>query len=61
MLGAKKTLPLWRRPNHLALERALASQVRVNRTSDAEQAVIERKLDQYRFEVSKGRIHPPSE
>jgi hypothetical protein len=64
MLGAKKTLPLWRRrkPNFLELERALAPEdgQRSERQTDSEHAVIERKLAKDRFEVSKGRIHPPT-
>jgi hypothetical protein len=64
MLGAKKTLPFWRRrkPNLLDLERALApgDGQRSERQSDSEQAVIERRIANDRFEVSKGRIHPPT-
>jgi len=64
MLGEKKTLPLWRRrkPNFLEIERALAPEEgqRNERQTDAEQAVIERKIARDRFEVSKGRIHPPT-
>jgi hypothetical protein len=64
MLGEKKTLPLWRRrkPNLLELERALAPEdgQRSERHTDAEHAVIERKIAKDRFEVSKGRIHPPT-
>ena len=62
MLGEKKTLPFWRRrrPNLLELERALAPEgERSERHTDAEQAVIERKIARDRFEMSKGRIHPP--
>jgi hypothetical protein len=61
MLGEKKTLPLWsqRRPNFLKQERALAARrTRDERHTDAEHAVIERKLAQHRFEVSKGKVHP---
>lgn len=61
MLGEKKTLPFWRRrkPNFLELERALAPEgPRRDRQTDAEHAVIERKIARDRFEVSKGRIHP---
>lgn len=64
MLGEKKTLPFWRRrkPNFLELERALAPEEgqRSERHTNAEHAVIGRKLGQHRFEVSKGRIHPPA-
>ncbi|MBN9088623.1 MAG: hypothetical protein J0J01_17100 [Reyranella sp.] len=63
MLGEKKTLPFWRkrRPNFLGLERALKPEgVREERHTDAEHAVIERKIAKDRFEVSKGRIHPPT-
>jgi len=64
MLGDKKTLPFWRRrkPNFLEIERALAPEdgQRSERQTDAEQAVIERKIAKDRFEMSKGRIHPPS-
>ncbi len=64
MLGEKKTLPFWRRrkPNLLELERALAPEEgqRSERYTDAEHAVIERKIARERFEVSKGRIHPPT-
>ena len=64
MLGDQKTLPLWRRrkPNLLELERALAPEEgqRSERQTDAEHAVIERKIARDRFEVSKGRIHPPT-
>jgi hypothetical protein len=63
MLGEKKTLPFWRqrRPNFLELERALAPEgSHEERQTDAERAVIEQKIAQHRFEVSKGRIHPPS-
>jgi hypothetical protein len=64
MLGDQKTLPLWRRrkPNFLELERALAPEdgQRRERQTDAEQAVIERKIAKDRFEVSKGRIHRPT-
>jgi hypothetical protein len=63
MLGEKKTLPFWRRrrPKFLAVERALAPEgQREEQQSDAERAVIEQKIAQHRFEVSKGKIHPPS-
>ena len=64
MLGEKKTLPFWRRrkPNFLEIERALAPEEgqRDERHTDAEHAVIERKIARDRFEVSKGRIHPPA-
>jgi hypothetical protein len=64
MLGDKKTAPLWRRRKHnfLDLERALAPEdgQRGERQTDAEHAVIERKIAHDRFEVSKGRIHPPA-
>jgi hypothetical protein len=63
MLGEKKTLPFWRRrrPNFLALERALAPEGQGSeRHTEAEHTVIERKLAERRFEVSKGRIHPPT-
>jgi hypothetical protein len=64
MLGAKKTLPFWRRrkPNFLELERTLAPGAarRSERQTDSEHAVIERKIAKDRFEASKGRIHPPS-
>ena len=64
MLGDKKTLPFWRyrKPNFFELERTLASEDsrRSERQTDSEHAVIERKLGQYRFEVSQGRIHPPT-
>jgi hypothetical protein len=63
MLGEKKTLPFWRRrrPNFLALERALAAEsAHEERHTDAEHAVIERKIVQHRFEASKGKIHPPA-
>ena len=62
MLEEKKTSPFWRRrkPSFLDLERALVPEGQRNeRHTDAEQAVIERKLARDRFEVSKGRIHPP--
>ena len=63
MVGEKKMLPFWRRrrPNFLELERALAPEdgQRSERHTDAEQTVIERKIARDRFEVSKGRIHPP--
>jgi hypothetical protein len=63
MLGQKKTLPFWRqrKPNLLELERALAPEQGQPsaRHSDAEQSVIQRKIARDRFEVSKGRIHPP--
>jgi hypothetical protein len=63
MLGEKKTLPFWRRrkPNLLELERALAPEGgrRGARQTEPEQAVIERKIARDRFEVSKGRVHPP--
>lgn len=62
MLGDQKTLPFWRRrkPNLLELERALAPEdgQGSERHTEAEQAVIERKIAKDRFEVSKGRIHP---
>jgi len=63
MLGEKKTLPFWRqrRPSFLSLERALAPEgARDSHPTDAERAVIEQKIVQQRFEVSKGRIHPPT-
>ncbi|MFI5033634.1 MAG: hypothetical protein ACHQPH_23345 [Reyranellales bacterium] len=64
MLGDRKTLPFWRRrkPNFLEIERALAPEEgqRSERQTDAEHAVIEREIARDRFEVSKGRIHPPS-
>ena len=64
MLGAKKTLPFWRRrkPNFLEFERALAPEAgqRSERQTDTEHAVIERKIAKDRFEMSKGRIHPPA-
>lgn len=63
MLGEKKTLPFWRRrrPNFLAVERALAPErSRDERHTDTEHAVIEQKIAEHRFEVSKGRIHPPT-
>lgn len=64
MLGEKKTLSLWRRrkPNFLRLERALAPEdgQRGERQTDAEQTVIERKIAKDRFEVSKGKVHPPT-
>ncbi|HLG49335.1 MAG TPA: hypothetical protein VKY24_24030 [Reyranella sp.] len=64
MLGEKKTLPFWRRrkPNFLELERALSPEEgqRSERQTGTEQAVIERKIARDRFEVSKGRIHPPT-
>ncbi|HEY4167903.1 MAG TPA: hypothetical protein VGM96_14060 [Reyranella sp.] len=64
MLGEKKTLPFWRRrkPNFLELERALAPEEgqQSERQTDTEQAVIERKIAKDRFEVSRGRIHPPT-
>jgi hypothetical protein len=63
MLGDKKTLPLWRqrKPNFLEIERALAPEEgQPERHTDAEQAVIKRKIARDRFEVSKGRIHPPA-
>ncbi len=64
MLGDKKTLPFWRRrkPNFLELERAIAPEEgqRSERHTGAEQAVIERKIARDRFEVAKGRIHPPA-
>jgi len=62
MLEEKKTLPFWRRrrPSFLALERALASEGQGSeRHSEAEHAVIERKLAEHRFEVSKGKVHAP--
>jgi hypothetical protein len=63
MLAEKKTLPFWRRrrPNFLALERALAREGQGgDRHPEAEHTVIERELAEHRFEVSKGRIHPPA-
>ena len=63
MLADKKTLPFWRRrrPNFLAVERALAPEgPRQEQQTDAERAVIEQKIAQHRFEVSKGKVHPPS-
>jgi hypothetical protein len=63
MPGDNKTLPFWRRrrPNRLALERALSSERRAEeRLTDAERAVIERELARQVFELSKGRIHPPA-
>jgi hypothetical protein len=63
MLAEKKTLPFWRRrrQSFLAIERALSSEgLRKERQTDAERAVIEHKVAQHRFEVSKGRIHPPT-
>jgi hypothetical protein len=63
MHGEKKTLPFWRqrKPNFLAIERAIAPETpREERQTDAEQAVIERKIAKDRYEVSKGRIHPPT-
>lgn len=63
MLGEKKTLRFWRqrRPNLVLLERALgARRTRGERHSDAEHVVIERRIAQYRFDASKGRIHPPA-
>ncbi len=63
MLGDKRTLPFWsrRRPNLVMLERALKARRAVGeRHTDAEHVVIGRKLAQYRFVVSKGRIHPPT-
>lgn len=63
MLGEKKTLPFWRRrrPNLLALERALTPEgAQEERRTDSEHAVIEQKIAQHKFEVSKGRIHPPT-
>ena len=62
MLAAKETLPLWRRrrANLVMLERALkARRTPGEHHSDAEQAVLERKIAQYRFDASKGRIRPP--
>jgi hypothetical protein len=48
MLGGNKTLPFWRRrkPSFLELERALASGEgqRSERHTDAEHAMIERKI-----------------
>jgi hypothetical protein len=63
MLGEKKTLPFWRRrkPNFLELERALAPDgQRGQGHTDTEHTVIERKIARDRFEISKGRIHPPT-
>ena len=63
MLGERKTLPFWRRrrPNFLALQRAIApAALGGERHTEAEHTVIERKLAEHRFEVSKGRIHPPT-
>ena len=63
MLAEKKTLPFWRRrrPSFLAVERALSPESpRKERQTDAERAVIEHKIARDRFEVSKGRIHPPA-
>jgi len=63
MLGEKKTLPFWRRrrPNFLALERALTLEsVREERHTDTEHAVIEQRAAQRRFEESKGKINPPT-
>ena len=63
MLGEKKTLPFWRkrRPNLLELERALAPEGgRQEQQTDAERTVIEQKIAEHRFEVSKGRIHTPT-
>ena len=64
MLGEKRTLPFWRqrKPNFLELERALAPYEgqRGERHTDAVYTVIERKLAKDRFELSKGRIHPPT-
>ena len=62
MLAEKKALPLWRRrrPNILALERAIAERGQPERHTETEHAVIERKIARDRFAVSKGRIHPPS-
>jgi hypothetical protein len=64
MLGEKRTIPLWRRRRHnfLELERALAPEdgQQGERQTGTEQAVIERKIARDRFEVSKGRIHPPT-
>jgi hypothetical protein len=61
MLGKRRTLALWRqrRPNFLALERALTTQGRRSeRHTDAEHAVLEQKAARRRFEQAKGRIHP---
>jgi len=64
MLAERTTLPFWRRrkPSFLEIERALAPEdgQRSERHTDAEHAVIERKIAKDRFEVSKGRIHPPT-
>ena len=63
MVGDKKTLPFWRRRklNFLEVERALAPAQgqRSERHTNSEHAVIERKIAKDRFEVSKGRVHPP--
>jgi hypothetical protein len=63
MFGEKKTLPFWRRrrPYFLAVERALAPErSREERHTDAEHAVIEQKIAEHRFEMSKGKVHPPT-
>jgi hypothetical protein len=60
MLGEKKTVPLWRRrpSNLLAVERALSNDGHTLRDSDSEQAVMEQKAAQRRFDEAKGKIHP---
>jgi hypothetical protein len=61
MLGEKKTVPLWsrRRPNLLAMERAMAAErPKGERHTDTEHAVIEQKSAQRRFEESKGKVRP---
>jgi hypothetical protein len=64
MLGNRKTLPFWRRrkPSLLEQERALAPEggQRSERQTNAEHAVIERKIAKDRFDVSKGRVRPPT-
>ena len=59
MLGEKKTVPLWRRrrPNFLALERALgsAADAAAEQRTDAERVVIEDRIARQRAERAWGR------
>jgi hypothetical protein len=58
MLGEKKTVPLWRRrrPNFLALERALSppAEAAAEQRTDAERIVIEDRIARQRAERAWG-------
>ncbi len=59
MLGVKKTVPLWRRrrPDFLALERALGSDANAptEQRIDSERVVIEEKIARQRTEQAWAR------